>query len=125
METSSQQEREVRAARNQSLFRAVNEKLEAVNQDFQQLTERFTIACECADVSCIEMIEIESRDYQAVRAEPRHFVVLAGHVYPDVETIVRETDGYVVVEKFAAAGAKAEILAEPEGALIFGRTPGT
>jgi hypothetical protein len=110
MESSTQTEREARAARNQALFRAVNEKLGAMNEAFVQFNEKFTIACECADVSCVEMLEIDPNEYQAVRAEPRHFAVLPGHIYPDVEVVVREGDGYVVVEKTGAAAEVAELL---------------
>ena len=46
MEPSSQEEREVRAARNQSLFRAVNENIRTLNEAFAQITETFAIACE-------------------------------------------------------------------------------
>jgi 5-bromo-4-chloroindolyl phosphate hydrolysis protein len=114
MDTSSQMEREARAARNQSMFRSVNERLEELNESFLQITERFTIACECADTSCVEIVEIRAEEYGAVRAEPRHFVVLPGHVYSDVEDVVREADGYVVVEKTGTAAAVAEIL-DPRG----------
>ena len=118
MESSSQQEREVRAARNESIFRAVNAKLETLNEAFEHVTESFVISCECADVTCVEMLEIDPDEYRAVRAEPRHFVVLAGHVLsPEVETVVRESDGYVVVEKIGAAGDMAEILSR-DGATI-------
>jgi hypothetical protein len=80
------------------------------------VTETFTIACECADITCVEMLDIRPDDYDAVRAEPRHFVVLPGHIYLDVERVVRESNGYVVVEKTASAGDAAENLAELEGA---------
>jgi hypothetical protein len=103
MELDDLQEREVRAARNQSLFRALNERLRELNESFASLTDRFTITCECADRSCIEMVEIRPDDYLVLRAELRHFAVLPDHVYPDVETIVRENDGYVVVEKIGDA----------------------
>jgi hypothetical protein len=111
MEPSSHDEREIRAARNQSLFRAVNEKLRALNETFVSVTETFTIACECADTGCVEMVDIHPHEYLAVRAEPRHFVVRPGHIYPDVEQVVREADGYVVVEKSGMAAEVAEILA--------------
>jgi hypothetical protein len=104
-------EREVRAARNQSLFRAVNEQMRALDQAFATVTETFTIACECADTSCVERLEIHPHEYLAVRSEPRQFAVLPGHVYPDVETVVRESYAYVVVEKIAGAGEVAEALA--------------
>ena len=116
MESDHQNEREIRAARNQSLFRAVNEKMRELNDAFTHATETFAIACECADANCVEMLDIEPAEYEAVRAEPRHFAVLPGHVYPDVETLVREHDGYVVVEKQALAGELAEaIRGEHEG----------
>ena len=117
MEIDEQLGREIRAARNQSLFRAVNEKMRALNDAFTHTTETFVIACECADASCVEMLDIEPEKYEAVRSEPRHFAVLPGHVYPDVETVVREQDGYVVVEKQALAGELAEATrGEHEGA---------
>ena len=118
MEPSTQHEREVRAARNQALFRAINEKLRRLNETFASVTETFTVACECADTTCIEMIEISPHDYLAVRAEPRHFAVLPAHVYPEVEVVVRESERYLVVEKTAAAAEVAELLApnaSPEG----------
>jgi len=108
----SSEEREARAARNQASFRAVNEKLKALNEAFDSLTGRFTIACECADLTCLAMIDIDGQEYLAVRAEPRQFVVLPGHVYPDIEKVVHEAAGHVVVEKIAVAGEVAETLAE-------------
>lgn len=104
MESGDQQEREVRAVRNQALFRAVNEKLQTLNDSFQSITGTFTIACECADTTCIEMLEIEPDEYSAIRAEPRHFTVLPGHVYPEVERVIRESDGHIVVEKSVTGG---------------------
>jgi hypothetical protein len=111
MEPSSQHEREVRAARNQALFRALNENLKALNEAFASVADTFAITCECADRDCIQMIEIHPHEYLAVRAEPRHFVVLPNHVIPEVETVVREVETYVVVEKIAAGGELAELLA--------------
>ena len=116
MERATHEEREVRAARNQALFRAVNEKLATLNEAFAQVAGTFAVACECADTSCVEMIEIAPEDYWAIRAESRRFVVRTGHVYPDVEVVVHESSAYVVVEKVAAAAEMAELLAERETA---------
>lgn len=114
MESSDQQEREVRAARNQALFRAVNDRLRDLNQAVVSVTGTLTIACECANASCVEMLDIQPDDYFAVRAEPRHFAVLPDHVYLDVERVVCESDGYTVVEKLGAAAEVAEILDDAE-----------
>lgn len=102
--------REVRAARNQSLFRAVNERLKEMNDAFAQFADTYAITCECADVNCIETVEITPDQYSQVRAQPRQFVVRASHVLPEAERVVREDDGYVVVEKFGVAGAIAEAI---------------
>ncbi len=112
MESGSDQEREIRAARNQSLFRAVNEKLRGVSAALEAANESFVVACECADTSCLEMLEIAPQEYVAVRENRRRFVVLPGHVYPDVERITDEREPYVVVEKLAAAGVEAEEIAD-------------
>ena len=103
-------EREVRAARNQALFRAVNERIRDVTEGLASITETFVIACECADIECIETLAIPPDEYVAVRGEPRQFAVLPGHVYPDVERVVEERDAYVVVEKTGAAAEVVEAL---------------
>ena len=108
MEAENQRDRELRAARNQSLFRAVNEKLRELNEAFSDVSETYAIACECADVSCVETLHVRMDEYLVVREHPRRFVVLRDHVIPDVESVVSGNDGYVVVEKAAAASAITE-----------------
>jgi hypothetical protein len=108
VEHDAQHEREVRAARNQSMFRAVNEKLRDLNEQFATMTDDFVVACECADANCVQTLTISADDYMSVRANPRTFVVLPGHVYPDVEDVISEAESYVIVEKLAAAADVAE-----------------
>jgi hypothetical protein len=91
-------EREIRAARNQALFRAVNEKIAVLNEALGELAGTFSVTCECADNHCITLLEIAPDDYRDVRKSPRTFVVLPEHVQADVENVVSERDGYVVVE---------------------------
>ena len=109
------EEREVRAARNQALFRVVNEKLKGINAAFADIVGTHSIACECADLQCIETLEIGREEYDEIRRNPRHFAVRRGHVYPEVEIVVREVDGYAVVEKTGAAGRYAEAAGPPDG----------
>jgi hypothetical protein len=93
----------LRAARNQSLYREVNEQVEALNEAFDELLDAgSTWICECADTDCTEPMEFTLAAYEAIRAHPNRFAVLPGHVYPDVERVVEEHDGYVVVEKLGA-----------------------
>ena len=81
-------------------FRAVNEKLRKLNEAFSEVSETYAIACECADVSCVQTVHVQMEEYLAVR-DPRRFVVLAT-MSPHVERVISSTDGYVVVEKTAA-----------------------
>ena len=112
MEASFEESRRVRAARNQSMFRAVNERLREMNEGFSSLAGTSTITCECADPECVEPLEITPDEYAAVRHEAAQFAVLPGHVYPDVERVVQELDGHTVVEKI---GVGSEIAAARHG----------
>jgi hypothetical protein len=91
-----------RAARNQSIFRAINEELRA--RGGSRNPGALTIACECADVECVGTLEIDFERYAQVRREATHFIVLPAHVYPDVEHVVANDGGFEVVEKTGEAG---------------------
>jgi hypothetical protein len=96
-----------RVARNQALFRSVNEQIETRNQGFGVTHQRIDFVCECADEHCMEHVTIRLSEYEPVRRVPTHFIVKADHVYRDYERVVEELDGYVVVEKFGEAGKQA------------------
>ena len=109
MEGASGDEREIRAARNQSMFRAINERLTREDR-MAEITGGHMIACECADATCVQTLAITTAQYQEIRREPRRFAVLPGHVYPDVENVISESGAYVVVEKIGQAAQVAEEL---------------
>jgi hypothetical protein len=98
------EERKVRAARNQTLFRAVNEQLRSGEPLLEAAGTMHVVTCECADLGCIETLEIAREQYAHVREDPRHFVVLVDHVIPEVERVVEEHPGFIVVEKVGTAG---------------------
>jgi hypothetical protein len=88
-----------KGARNQSLLRDVNERInelvgEAWNPEF---------LCECADTSCLETLELSLGEYEAIRSSPVRFPIKPGHEVPEFERVVEEHGGYVVVEKFGEA----------------------
>jgi hypothetical protein len=98
----------IRVARNQSLFRAVNEQIEAANETFRlRLGDRVDFVCECADDQCMERITVTLAEYEDLRRFPTHFFVKPGHVFREFERVVQETGGYTVVEKFGEAGKQA------------------
>ena len=112
MENESQTEREMRAGRNQSLFRELNERLEGLAETFRFISETASFTCECADMSCVQPMDLTLAEYEAVRAEPNQFAVLPGHVYPDVERVVTENERFVVVSKIGE-GAKVAVENDP------------
>jgi hypothetical protein len=85
-----------RLARRQTLFREVNERIEELTDSGE---ESIQILCECSDTECLVTLELSKQDYAAVRAEPAWFAIERGHEIPEVERVVGEFDGYIVVEK--------------------------
>ena len=105
MATETITERQERAGRNESLFRALNERLGGSPQDEETL--HFFI-CECADPDCDQTVSLTGSEYEQVRSVSTHFVVQPGHYLPDVERVVSETSGrYAVVEKIERAAEAA------------------
>jgi hypothetical protein len=95
---------EERAARNEALFREVNEQVESL-ADGEGAETKFL--CECSDDRCTERLDVPRAVYEAVRAHPRRFLVLPGHA-DDFEHVVEHAAGYAVVEKEGRAGEIAE-----------------
>lgn len=92
-------ERRARLGVNEALFRAVNERIEGLNEQFATVTETFEIVCECGDPGCVAQISIAARAYEQVRADPTLFIIVPGHEYPEVERIVDDRVAYYVVRK--------------------------
>ena len=99
-----------RAARNEALFRRVNERLEEVNEAFNTVVDDAEFVCECASIDCVERIELTLVEYEALRSVPTHFVVKHGHVMPESERVVEDRGDYLVVEKVGHAGERARQL---------------
>jgi hypothetical protein len=95
-----------RLASNEAVFREVNEGIER-GQWPGDADERVGFRCECARLGCNLLVELTLADYERVRAHPRHFLMIAGHELPDIETVIERAPEYVVVEKRDEAGKKA------------------
>jgi len=108
--TTDQDTRGVRAAKNQSLFRDINERVQQINETFSVILKTGDWVCECADLECTERIELTADEYELVRSYGDRFIVARGHIYPDVERLVGDTNGYWVVEKIEDAAEVARRL---------------
>jgi hypothetical protein len=78
-------EREARVGMNEALFRAVNERIEDVNESFATLTDAFEVVCECGDAGCLRQIRMASDAYERVRAGATLFIVVPGHETAEIE----------------------------------------
>jgi hypothetical protein len=104
---------DARAARNESLFREINERIEPSNAAHLWVDPPYADwVCECAREECAVPVQLTVQEYEAVRAEPARFLVAPSeeHVSPDVEHVVTRDDRYWVVEKRGTAGDVSEAL---------------
>ena len=101
---SSQAER---AARNEALFRDINEQISEVSRT--QQGRWFDALCECSDASCVTTIPVTAEEYASVRARGERFALRAGHEVPEIERVVERGERFIVVEKI---GEGAEIAKE-------------
>jgi len=91
-----------KAARNQVVFREVNERIAELTGLLNETGVNLFI-CECSDPGCAEALEVTQQEYRAVRADPARFIVRHGHELPEVERVVDGNGRYLVVEKIGAA----------------------
>jgi hypothetical protein len=93
--------RDERIARNEALFRSVNERVRAlVESSAQSDRDPVAFVCECGREDCAESVELTLGDYERVRSDSSLFMVVPGHEIADVEDVVeRPSDRYVIVRK--------------------------
>ncbi len=105
--------RQEQQARNESLVRQINERIERVNQSAEEggLADEetfFEFLCECgrsgeSGITCVEHFAMTLREYEELRSQDDRFAVVPGHENHELENVVRATDRYVVVDKKPAA----------------------
>ncbi|MEO8289887.1 MAG: hypothetical protein ABI649_02690 [Gaiellaceae bacterium] len=99
---------QAKAARNQTLMREVNERIEFV----LKATDNADFICECADLRCNARLELTIAEYEAVRTSSSiRFPIKPGHDIPDLEQVVERNSRFVVVQKISEAAASSRKLA--------------
>jgi hypothetical protein len=104
--------RQQRVAKNEALFRQVNERIEEVNEVLGE-GEPSDFLCECGDDSCTAPVSLTLQEYEQVRSDPTHFAIAHGHEVIDVERVIEQTDRYSVVEKFTGEAERIAIETDP------------
>ena len=95
---------EQRAARNEALFREVNENIARLEGRYGGSPPEGLFICECASDLCTEHVPVDGEKYRQVREHPRRFLVLPGHIDEKLESVIEQHSGYAVVEKTGVAG---------------------
>jgi hypothetical protein len=106
--------REERVARNESTTRAINEEIEQAHQA-APIEGPVRVLCECGREDCDRVIAMTLAEYESVRADPRQFAVVRGHVMADVEQVVAQTNRYTVVAKREGTPAAVAVEEDPRG----------
>jgi hypothetical protein len=97
----------LRLVRNQMLFREVNERVrEAVAH--RGYTE---FVCECSNEDCGDTLGLDIGEYERVRSKPNLFLVASGHERLEVDRVVDQGNGYLLVENLV--GVERVIAADP------------
>ena len=100
-----------RLAKNEIVFREVNERIAKMVFDHAQaLRGRRDLGfiCECSNVDCTLRLRVTLAEYEHARSDPTQFVVAPGHNLPEIEQVILVTDTYQLVRKLGSAAAVAE-----------------
>jgi hypothetical protein len=96
-------------ARNEDLFRQVNERIVEVAA-VSHPEDDLIVLCECGQTDCLVQLDVPAPTYAEVREHGTWFIVQTEHNDPAVEQVVRREGGFLIVEKLGVAGELAEEL---------------
>ena len=99
-----------RLARNEAFFRNVNERISDAAGRYKGDGHVYDFVCECSDPTCLERVHLTAKAYEAVRADPKTFVLAPGHDRASIEKVVQPGLDHVIVEKLGTAGTVAAAL---------------
>jgi hypothetical protein len=95
-------ERSARLAQNEAVFRAGNERIDAI---IDTTSGTAPYLCECGNADCFEPVPLTHAEYEGVRTHPARFFVAPGHEDLSAgEVVVEELGRYTIVEKQGAEG---------------------
>ena len=91
--------REQRLVENEELFRRANERLRERAESIVEPGQSVPFLCECIDEKCMDRLDLTLEDYERVRSDGEHFVIVPGHPLLDGEKIVEEGNRFLIVSK--------------------------
>jgi hypothetical protein len=78
----------IHSQKTRQLFRAVNERIEAVSQGVSAGYSWMEFLCECDRPDCREHVNVTRSEYEPAHAVPNHFIVLPDPQDPRIEHVV-------------------------------------
>src|ERR671930_2767916 len=95
-------------ARNESLLREVNDRIEELseNVEAQGIAPEGGLVefhCECGRDGCTERVRMTVAEYDHVRSDNDRFAIAPGHETPEMEAVVERNERFVVVGKLPEA----------------------
>ena len=103
--------REERVARNEVAAREINEAIETT--DTRAASSFIHVLCECGLEDCERVLAITRPVYERVRSDPRQFVILPPHLISEVEEVVLESDGFLIVAKRGGTPEEIAVRTDP------------
>ena len=101
------EDQQERLAKNESLFRALNENINDLASGLSG-REPFEFICECSTSGCFERLSLTVEEYERIRQNGTHFLLAYGHEDIEIEQVIGQRNGYVIVEKDGVAGLVAD-----------------
>ena len=104
-------------ARNEALFREVNERIAQLSESAPAWSPDGAVEflCECGEEGgCGDRVRVPVDVYDRVRGQDDRFLVKPGHEIPELERAVDWTEEYVIVDKIPAV--EREVADDPRGA---------
>ena len=90
------------AARNEALWREVNDRIEELDEAQTLLpNDLLELHCECGNAECGARVSMTPSEYREVRSQRDTFALALGHEDDVIEHVVKRTDRYLVVDKDA------------------------
>ena len=99
--------RAARLARNEAVFRDLNEEIEQLSDRWEVRSDGREIAfvCECCSLECAEKVSLEREAYERVRENGARFVIGPEHHDPELEDVVERHPAHWIVQKHEGAPA--------------------
>jgi len=86
-----------RQARNQALFREVNDRIAELSAGWDVATEKQLFFCECSHTGCTAKMLIPVADYAQIREDPTACLVFPGHEELEREEVLVRLPDYLIV----------------------------